>query len=58
MTFVTGVVFALVSWDPEIRNILTLGVGIGVLVGSVFLLLSTNTGPRTGVEHGAVALQP
>jgi len=48
--------FALVSWDPEIRNILSLGVGVGILVGSVFLLLSTNTGPRTGVLIGLAGL--
>ena len=53
---VMAAVFALVSWDPEIRNILSLGVGVGVLVGSVFLLLSTNTGPRTGVLIGLAAL--
>ena len=55
MSFLSAV-FALVSWDPEIRNILSLGVGIGVLVGSVFLLLSTNTGPRTGVLIGLAGL--
>ena len=47
---------ALLSWDPEIRNILSLGVGIGVLVGSVILLLSTNTGPRTGMLIGLAGL--
>ncbi|MEY2420077.1 MAG: hypothetical protein QOI95_144 [Acidimicrobiaceae bacterium] len=49
-------VLALLSWDPEIRNILSLGVGIGVLVGSVILLLSTNTGPRTGMLIGLASL--
>jgi hypothetical protein len=49
-------VIALLSWDPEIRNILSLGVGIGVLVGSVILLLSTNTGPRTGMLIGLAGL--
>ena len=33
--------FALVSWDPEIRNLLSLAVGVGILIGSVFLLLSS-----------------
>lgn len=47
---------ALVSWNPEIRNILSLGVGVGILVGSVILLLSTNTGPRTGILIGLAAL--
>ncbi|MEY2448029.1 MAG: hypothetical protein QOH79_1505 [Acidimicrobiaceae bacterium] len=49
-------VLALLSWDPEIRNILSLGVGIGVLVGSVILLVSTNTGPRTGMLIGLAGL--
>ena len=49
---VASAVIALVSWFPEIRNILSLGVGVGILMGSVFLLLSTNTGPRTGVLIG------
>jgi hypothetical protein len=51
-----SVVLGLVSWNPEIRNILALGVGIVVLVGSVILLLSTNTGPRTGMLIGLAGL--
>ena len=47
---------ALVSWNPEIRNILSLGVGVGILVGSVVLLLSTNAGPRTGILIGLASL--
>ncbi len=47
---------ALLSWNPEIRNILSLGVGIAVLVGSVILLVSTNTGPRTGMLIGLASL--
>ena len=42
-------IVAEIAWDPEIRNILALLVGIGVLVGSVLLIVSTNTGPRTGM---------
>jgi hypothetical protein len=42
-------VLGLISWNPEIRNILSLLVGVGILFGSVVLLLSTNTGPRTGI---------
>jgi hypothetical protein len=41
-------VLAEIAWNPEIRNILSLGLGITVLVGSVLLLVSTNAGPRTG----------
>ena len=42
-------VLAEIAWNPEIRNILGLCVGIGVLVGSIILIVSTNTGPRTGL---------
>jgi hypothetical protein len=42
-------VLGLVSWNPEIRNILALSVGVLILIGSVVLLLSTDTGPRTGL---------
>lgn len=40
---------ASISWNPEIRNILSLTVGIGVLIGSVYLILATNLGHRLGV---------
>ena len=49
-------IVALVSWSPEIRNILSLSLGIAILIGSVVLLLSTNTGPRTGMLIGTAAL--
>lgn len=42
-------VIAGISWNPEIRNILSLLVGTGVLIGSVYLIVSTNTGIRTGM---------
>ena len=42
-------IVAEISWNPEIRNILALMVGIGVLMGSVVLIVSSNTGPRTGL---------
>lgn len=38
-----------IAWDPEIRNILALLVGIVVLCGSVYLIVATNTGIRTGM---------
>lgn len=56
MTLAFTNVVGFVSWSPEIRNILSLGVGILVLCGSVVLLLSTNTGPRTGMLIGLAAL--
>ncbi|MBI2705830.1 MAG: hypothetical protein HYX32_11150 [Actinobacteria bacterium] len=36
------------SWDPAIRGILAVGTGVVVLIGSVYLLLSTNVGFRLG----------
>ncbi len=42
-------VLAAIGWAPEIRNILAVLVGAGVLVGSVYLLVATNTGIRTGM---------
>lgn len=35
-----------ISWDPEIRGILTVAVGLAVLGGSVWLMLATNVGAR------------
>jgi hypothetical protein len=40
---------AAIAWFPEIRNILSLLVGVGVLMGSVYLLVATNTGARLGL---------
>jgi len=42
-------ILGLISWNPEIRNILALSVGVLILIGSVVLLISTNTGPRAGL---------
>lgn len=39
---------AALSWDPGFRGLLTVAVGVLVLMGSVYLLLATNTGPRLG----------
>ena len=40
---------AAIAWNPEIRNILSVGVGVVVLCGSVYLLVGTNVGLRTGL---------
>ena len=40
--------FAGIAFDPTIRGILAVGVGVAVLMGSVYLLLATNTGNRLG----------
>jgi hypothetical protein len=49
-------VLGLLSWNPEIRNLLALSVGVVILCGSVIFLISTNTGPRTGVLVGLAVL--
>jgi hypothetical protein len=41
--------FAGLAWDPGIRGILIVAVGVGVLCGSVYLLLGTNVGARLGL---------
>ncbi len=43
------VVQAAISWSPEIRNVLSVLVGAGVLMGSMYLILATNTGARLGL---------
>jgi hypothetical protein len=40
---------AAIAWDPEICNILSVSVGALVLCGSVYLLVATNTGIRSGL---------
>nr|MDQ3294062.1 hypothetical protein [Actinomycetota bacterium] len=42
-------VLAEIGWDPEIRNILSVLIGLGVLIGSVYLLIGSNTGLRSGL---------
>ncbi|MCU0273331.1 MAG: hypothetical protein MUE34_08865 [Acidimicrobiales bacterium] len=37
-----------IAWDPEIRGILTVLTGVVVLCGSIWLIISTNTGWRLG----------
>lgn len=37
-----------INWQPELRGILTVMIGTGVWMGSVFLILSTNMGARLG----------
>jgi hypothetical protein len=40
---------AAIAWNPEIRNILSVLVGVVVLCGSVYLLVGSNVGLRTGL---------
>jgi hypothetical protein len=37
-----------VSWEPEIRGLLTVLIGFVVLCGSIYLILATNMGARLG----------
>ena len=37
-----------IAWDPQIRGFLAVGVGVVVLLGSVYLILGTNLGSRLG----------
>ena len=48
-------VLAGIAWDPQIRGFLALGVGVVVLMGSVYLLLLTNVGTRLGFFITATA---
>ena len=41
-------VLAGIAWDPQIRGILSVLVGVAVLMGSVYLLLATNLASRLG----------
>ncbi len=41
-------IIAGLAWDPEIRGFLAVLTGVVVLPGSVWLLVSTNSGPRLG----------
>ncbi len=37
-----------IAWDPEIRGFLAVLTGVVVFMGSIWLIISTNTGPRLG----------
>ena len=41
--------FAGLAWNPGVRGILTVAVAVAVLMGSVYILLATNTGVRLGM---------
>ena len=45
-----------IAWDPQIRGILAVLVGMAVLMGSVFLLLATNLASRLGFLLALAAL--
>ena len=41
--------FAGLAWNPGVRGILVVSVGVAVLMGSVYIILATNTGARLGM---------
>jgi hypothetical protein len=43
----TAVMLA-INWQPELRGVLTVLIGMGVWMGSVYLILGTNLGARLG----------
>ena len=51
----TAHVLAGIAWDPQIRGFLALGVGVVVLLGSVYLVMVTNLGSRLGFLLAAAA---
>lgn len=56
MIAMNSLILAGLSWDPAIRGILSVGVGVVVLMGSVYLLLGTNVGWRLGALLSASGL--
>jgi len=40
--------FASLTWNPGVRGVLIVVVAVGILMGSVYLLLATNSGARLG----------
>jgi hypothetical protein len=52
----TLVTLAGLAWDPEIRGILTVATGFAVLMGSVWLIVATNSGVRLATLMSAAAL--
>ena len=44
----TATLLAALSWDPQVRGFLIVLVAFTILVGSVYLLLATNSGGRLG----------
>lgn len=45
-----------INWEPELRGILIVIIAVGVLMGSVYLILGTNLGARLGFQVAFTAL--
>ncbi len=52
----TLVTLAGLAWDPEIRGILVVATGFAVLMGSIWLIIVTNSGIRLATLMAAAAL--
>ena len=37
-----------ISWEPELRGLLIVIIAVGMLCGSIYLILATNLGARLG----------
>ena len=47
-----------IAFDPTVRGILVVVVGTTVLMGSIFMILSTNSGVRVGSSSRCRASSP
>lgn len=56
MPALSHVALATITWDPFIRGLLIVVIGILVFPGSIYLILSTNTGVRLGFLLAAAGL--
>ena len=50
------VTLAGLAWDPEIRGILVVATGFAVLMGSIWLIMATNSGVRLATLLATAAL--
>lgn len=48
--------FAGLSWDPAIKGILVVTIAVAILMGSIYLIVATNTGARLGMLISLAAL--
>lgn len=44
-----GFVMLAINWEPELRGALTVLIGLGVWMGSIYLIVGTNVGARLGL---------
>ncbi|MCB1010259.1 MAG: hypothetical protein H6517_07430 [Microthrixaceae bacterium] len=49
-------ILAAIAFDPAIRGVLVVATGVGVLIGSIYLIVSTNVGFRQGLLITVAAL--